>query len=135
MRGRLAVLAQVDEHNLFDGENGLAGKDIADFSAHGQRGATKGGGRQAHLDEVAQDGRRNEVNFRHVLGDGFAVSQLNDGVNCCFFIDPTEQAATKKRAVSVEVFGANPFAGAEGNVTSVHSRKCIVKTGRVGRFC
>jgi hypothetical protein len=38
---------------------------------------------------------------------------LDDGIDCGFFVDPAEEAASEEGTVGVEVFGFDPFAGVE----------------------
>lgn len=113
---RQAVLAQVDEDHLLDGEDALAGDLVAHFTGQGDRGPAELGGGDAQLDDVALARGADEVDFGNVLGDHALVAQLDDGVDRRFFVDPAQQAAAEQRAVGVEVFGFYPFAGDGGRL-------------------
>src|SRR5471032_1054877 len=116
-----AVFAQVDEHQLFDRQNALAGDLVAYLTGQRDRGAAKLCGGDAQFDDVALTRGADEIDLGNVLGDNPLVAQLNDGVDRRLFIDPAQQTAAEQGAVSVEVFGFYPFAGVEIHIHSIQS--------------
>lgn len=114
---RLAILIQANKDDVIDREDGLTGNHVPHLSAHGDGGCAELGGNQTHLDEVAFNSGGNEVDLRDDLGHHTAITQLQDGIDRGFFINPLQQRATKECAIGIEVLGAHPLAGGELNLT------------------
>jgi len=85
-----AVLAQIHEDHLLHRQNALAGDFVAHLTGQGDRGTAELGGCDAQFDDVALARGADEVNLRNVLGHHALITQLNDGVNRRFFVDPAQ---------------------------------------------
>lgn len=110
MRHWIAAFIHGDKHNPVDRQNKIARDFVAYLATKCQRRSTELGGRNAELDDLALIGAGQEINFAYVFGDQCGRIELNHGVNGRFLVDPTEQAATEKRAIRIQVFRLNPFA-------------------------
>jgi hypothetical protein len=97
----LSFDTEVDKDNFIDRQDALAGNHVPHLRTHRQRGSTESRSCQAHLDQIPLDCGTDEIDFRYVLCDRPAITELNDGVNRCLFVDPLQQASAEEGAVSV----------------------------------
>ena len=83
----LSMWTKTDKDYVIDCEDGFLSNHVPHLSTHRDGGGAKLGLYQAHLNEVSFDCGSNEVDLGDDFGHDATISELQDGINRCFFID------------------------------------------------